>query len=118
MSPWSERAGPISSCPAIAEERQVIPLGPKLVHLRQEGDVLHPAREPHEGLMRLKAEMGSYAFAAQYQQSPAPRGAGIVKWDWFQTYDVPPEKGSGGPDRPELGHRFPRPRSTTTSLRA
>ena len=81
--------------PAIAEERQVIPLGPKLVHLRQEGDVLHPAREPHEGLMRLKAEMGSYAFAAQYQQSPAPRGAGIVKWDWFQTYDVPPEKGSG-----------------------
>ena len=81
--------------PAIAEERQVIPLGPQLVHLRQEGDVLHPAREPHEGLMRLKAEMGSYAFAAQYQQSPAPRGGGIVKWDWFQTYDVPPEKGSG-----------------------
>ncbi|MCH6552214.1 MAG: phage terminase large subunit [Planctomycetes bacterium] len=81
--------------PAIAEERQVIPLGPQLVHLRQEGDVLHPAREPHEGLMRLKAEMGSYAFAAQYQQSPAPRGGGIVKWVWFQTCDVPPEKGSG-----------------------
>ncbi len=81
--------------PAIAEEPQVIPLGPQLVHLRQEGDVLHPAREPREGLMRLKAEMGSYAFAAQYQQSPAPRGGGIVKWVWFQTYDVPPEKGSG-----------------------
>ncbi len=32
---------------------------------------------------------------ARRQQSPAPRGGGIVKWVWFQTYDVPPEKGSG-----------------------
>ncbi len=39
--------------------------------------------------MRLKSEMGSYDFHAQYQQSPAPLGGGIVKWDWFQTYDEP-----------------------------
>ncbi|NIV77151.1 MAG: terminase, partial [Gammaproteobacteria bacterium] len=65
--------------PAIAEEAQIIPLGPHLVHLRAQGDVLHPAREPYEALVRLKTEMGSYAFAAQYQQSPAPRGGGTVK---------------------------------------
>ena len=81
--------------PAIAEESQVIPLGPHRVQLRREGEVLHPEREPYEALMRLKTEMGSYAFHAQYQQSPAPRGGGIVKWDWFQTYDEPPEKSAG-----------------------
>ena len=81
--------------PAIAEEVQAVPLGPNLVHLRQEGDLLHPQRESYEALMRLKTEMGSYDFHAQYQQSPAPLGGGIVKWDWFQTYDEPPERGSG-----------------------
>lgn len=78
--------------PAIAEETEIIRLGPKLVHIRQEGDVLHPERESYEQLMALKQDMGSYPFAAQYQQSPAPRGGGIVKWDWFQKYDEPPEK--------------------------
>ncbi len=82
--------------PAIAEETQIISLGPHLVQLRHEGDALHPDREPLEELLRLKTEMGSYAFHAQYQQSPAPRGGGIVKWDWFKFYDEPPERASGG----------------------
>ena len=30
--------------------------------------------------------MGSYNFAGQYQQSPAPAGGGIVKIEWFKTY--------------------------------
>ena len=77
--------------PAIAEETQVIRLGPNLVYVREEGDILHPERESYEQLMRLKQDMGSYAFAAQYQQNPAPRGGGIVKWDWFQTYTEPPK---------------------------
>lgn len=78
--------------PAIAEETQFIQLGAKLLHIRQEGDALHPERESYEQLMALKQDMGSYAFAAQYQQSPAPRGGGIVKWDWFGTYHIRPEK--------------------------
>lgn len=81
--------------PAIAEERQVIPLGRHLVHVREVGDVLHPEREPYEVLMELKAMMGSYAFSAQYQQSPAPLGGGIVQVGWFQTYAEPPERRDG-----------------------
>jgi hypothetical protein len=30
--------------------------------------------------------MGSYNFAGQYQQTPAPDGGGIVKREWFKTY--------------------------------
>jgi predicted phage terminase large subunit-like protein len=81
--------------PAIAEETQIIPLGPNLVHVRQEDDVLHPERVSFERLMDLKKDMGGYAFAAQYQQNPAPRGGGIIKWEWFQTYDEAPEKKAG-----------------------
>jgi predicted phage terminase large subunit-like protein len=78
--------------PAIAEESQIIRLAPNLVHVREEGDILHPERESYEQLMRLQQDMGSYAFAAQYQQNPAPRGGGIVKWDWFQTYSELPKR--------------------------
>jgi predicted phage terminase large subunit-like protein len=77
--------------PAIAEDRQVIPIGPGLVHVREAGDILHPEREPREVLEQIKAAIGSYAFAAQYQQRPAPLGGGMVKWEWFKPYPKPPE---------------------------
>ena len=31
--------------------------------------------------------MGSYNFAAQYQQRPAPAGGGMIKANWFLRYD-------------------------------
>lgn len=46
-------------------------------------------------LEERRAELGAYLFAAQYQQRPAPLGGGLIKWDWFQTYDAPPEHKSG-----------------------
>ena len=55
--------------PAIADETQVIPVGPILVHLRHEGDALHPERESLEDLLRLKTEMGSYAFHADVRSA-------------------------------------------------
>jgi predicted phage terminase large subunit-like protein len=30
--------------------------------------------------------MGTYAFAGQYQQAPAPSGGGLVKTEWFKRY--------------------------------
>jgi predicted phage terminase large subunit-like protein len=30
--------------------------------------------------------MGSYNFAGQYQQAPAPLGGGMIKLSWFKTY--------------------------------
>lgn len=81
--------------PAIAEEDEVVALSGRLNHFRAKGAVLHEAREPQSVLDQLKRDMGSYAFAAQYQQTPAPAGGGIIKTDWFKYYDVAPIKQSG-----------------------
>lgn len=76
--------------PAIAEERVEIDLGRRGKLIRNEGDLLHPDRLPRQLLERRRMELGSYVFAAQYQQRPAPLGGGLVKWDWFRTYDTAP----------------------------
>ncbi|MBS9718527.1 phage terminase large subunit [Pseudohalocynthiibacter aestuariivivens] len=81
--------------PAIAEYSAKIDLGLRGSQLRREGDLLHPDRLPRDLLDRRRDELGSYVFAAQYQQSPAPLGGGIVKWDWFRTYDRAPDRQGG-----------------------
>ena len=78
--------------PAIAEHAETVPTGPNSNHIRAPGDVLHAEREPLAVLNATKEELGSYAFAAQYQQQPAPMGGGVIKWEWFKRYDVAPEK--------------------------
>ena len=80
--------GSTSICRRFAAEDQSIPIGPKKVHGWQEGDVLHPERESKIHLDKIAQEMGSYAFAAQYLQQPAPLGGGIIKWEWFKDYTL------------------------------
>jgi hypothetical protein len=60
--------------------------------VRRVGDLLHPEREPREVLDEFKQSMGSLDFAAQYQQEPVAEGGNLIKWDWFQFYDKPPER--------------------------
>lgn len=74
------------SLPAIAEQRQVVrfPFGRKRV--RKPGDLLWKERLPQPVLDQLKVAMGSWAFAGQYQQSPAPLEGGTVKYDWLKFY--------------------------------
>ena len=81
--------------PAIAEEPVTIDLGQRGMVNRAEGHLLHPERLPRALLERRRVELGSYVFAAQYQQRPAPLGGGIVKWDWFHTYDTIPKYVAG-----------------------
>jgi len=73
--------------PAIAEEPQMIPIGLNRFYRRQVDDVLHPERESRHELAVLKSTLGSYNFAAQYQQRPAPMGGGLIKWEWFEVYE-------------------------------
>ena len=87
----------VVSLPAIAEQEETFvyasPLGQKHV-MRQVGDLLHPARESRETLQVLRATLGEYHFAGQYQQSPVPLGGGLVKHDWiryYEPYDLPAE---------------------------
>jgi predicted phage terminase large subunit-like protein len=77
--------------PAIAEEKQKIPIGPGVFHMRRCGDVLHPERESLselESTRTLKPEI----FAAQYQQSPVPPGGFMIKRQWIRRYDALPER--------------------------
>jgi predicted phage terminase large subunit-like protein len=76
--------------PAIAEEESPIPLGANRSYRRMVGTLLHPERENQAALDRLKAEMGSMEFAAQYQQAPVPPGGNMIKWSWFRVYQTPP----------------------------
>src|SRR6516225_2369701 len=79
--------------PAIAVEDSIIPIGHGKVINRRCGDLLHPERESKETLDRIKAEMGSLKFSAQYQQRPVPLEGNLIKRDWFRFYDQLPLPG-------------------------
>lgn len=53
----------------------------------EEGELLFPARFPKAVVERDSAAMGPYATAGQFQQSPEPRGGGIIKREWWQLWD-------------------------------
>ncbi len=75
--------------PAIAEEDEThIVRSPYRTWTarRKAGEALHPEREPLNALERWRRTLGEYNFAGQYQQSPAPLGGGLVKFEWFKHY--------------------------------
>ena len=81
----------VLSLPAIAECDEAIPLWDDRMYLRKSGEALSPEREPLHVLDALKRQIGSDAFAAQYQQSPAPPGGAKVKRHWVKRYsELPP----------------------------
>jgi predicted phage terminase large subunit-like protein len=53
----------------------------------EEDELLWPARFPASDVAKLEKELGPYAFAGQYQQDPAPRGGGIIRTEWWRTWD-------------------------------
>lgn len=48
-----------------------------------DGELLDPGRFPRSEVEKLKRDMGSFAYAGQYQQRPAPREGGMFKRHWF-----------------------------------
>ena len=72
----------------------------------REGELAWEARFPREEVAKLKRIKGAYAYAGQYQQSPAPRGGGILKRADWQLW--PPEGERFGPDgKPEKPLEYP-----------
>lgn len=51
------------------------------------GELLWPEGCPQHFLDKQKVNLGSFAYAAQYQQRPVPKEGGIFEWDWFEFYD-------------------------------
>ena len=52
-----------------------------------DGELLFPQRFPIEVVDRDEKAMGPYATAGQFQQTPEPRGGGIIKREWWQLWD-------------------------------
>jgi predicted phage terminase large subunit-like protein len=77
--------------PAIALDDSVIPLSNDSVMTRRIGDILHPERESKDALERIKAEIGSLQFSAQYQQRPVPLEGNLIRREWFRYYDHLPQ---------------------------
>jgi predicted phage terminase large subunit-like protein len=74
------------SLPAIAELKTTIVFprsGRELI--REEGDLLWPAREGRAELDAAKIRLGSYAFAAQYLQAPVSREGNLIKVEWLTS---------------------------------
>src|SRR5216684_1105813 len=76
----------VLNLPAVAQSTTTYDLGGGRTHVREKGDLLHPAHEPAEVLLELKKNMGSMAFSAQYQQAPEPAGGKIIKRKMLQYY--------------------------------
>lgn len=54
------------------------------------GEILHPEREDSKALKKVEIELGSYVYAGQYQQRPAPLGGGMCKLEWWKYYKMLP----------------------------
>lgn len=78
--------------PAIATNRQSIPIGPGKFHERYPGDVLSPEREDRTTLDRLRHELGPRNFDVQYQQDPTPAEGNVVRPNWFPRYEEAPDR--------------------------
>lgn len=54
----------------------------------EDGELAWPERFPARVVKKLQQTLGPYAFSAQYQQSPTPRGGGLIKEAWWQVHQV------------------------------
>lgn len=77
-----------------AHERVPFPIDKEREVIRLPGQVLWPEREPAQLVDRMRTELGSYAFASQYQQRPAPLEGGIIKRAHWRYFDPEMVEGS------------------------
>ena len=55
----------------------------------EEGELLFPDRFPESVVDRDEHAMGPYATAGQFQQTPTPRGGGVIKREWIKPWTRP-----------------------------
>lgn len=78
--------------PAIAEEGLIVPIAKDVNWSRKAGVPLDPARVGLEELARIKRELGTSAFEAQYMLRPALPGGNLIKREWFGRYKGKPDR--------------------------
>jgi predicted phage terminase large subunit-like protein len=67
------------------DERWTFPISGRVV-IRKQGELLWPDRFPRQVVESLQRDMGSWAYAAQYQQRPTPLEGGIIKRSWLRYW--------------------------------
>ncbi len=82
--------------PAIATTDEDIPLRDGLIYHRKTGEALHPERESLQVLENLKKQMGSFLFAAQYQQDPMTPEGDLFHSKYIKHVDTLPVNASYG----------------------
>ncbi len=65
-------------------------MGKTMSYRWRRGEPLHPERLSASELLRIKAQLGSYAFSAQYLQNPVPPEGGMLKRSWLKFVDTAP----------------------------
>jgi predicted phage terminase large subunit-like protein len=83
------------SHPFVYPDSVTLPLGRELPGdpRTEEGELLEPVRLGREKLDELLREQGTYGYAGQLQQRPAPAEGGMFKKHWWKRYrpeDLPP----------------------------
>jgi predicted phage terminase large subunit-like protein len=78
--------------PAIETRDRKVPLGDDVVWARTPGKVLLPEHMGRPELDRIRRQMGSATFEAQYQQAPSPAGGNIIRPEWFRSYQGVPRR--------------------------
>ncbi len=53
---------------------------------KEEGELLFPERFPQDVVAFEKKRLGSYGYAGQHQQRPAPAGGGMLKRHWWRFW--------------------------------
>jgi phage terminase large subunit-like protein len=53
-----------------------------------EGELLWPTRFPEPAVRALERTLGPWGAAGQLEQSPKPKGGGIVKYEWWMPWEA------------------------------
>jgi phage terminase large subunit-like protein len=59
---------------------------PGALRKMRDGTSFWPDRFSSEVLQQRRTAEGPFSYAAKYQQSPTPRGGGIIKTEWWKTW--------------------------------
>lgn len=84
------------SLPAIAPRDEHIAIGTGKFHHRLADTALHEEREGVDTLNNIRNEVGTFNFAAQYQQRPETPDGSLFKRKWFKIITKRPETNING----------------------
>ena len=78
--------------PAIATADQNVLIGEGKSFVRKAGEALDPEREDLATLKKIREEVGSMTFSAQWQQEPVLPGGNLLKLEQFKRYETLPPR--------------------------